>query len=171
LSKTLTRNLFEHKKAMISGDLTASEPEKAMKDIVAVAAATSGPVTALLFDGSVVAMSTAGITSGLAALGLGGVLGVSAMVTGIGAVIVLGVAAYLVAHRAMGGKERELANKLVKQHQDSISELDADIENIAARMEEYTSRSKRNEETLARLKSELRLFKGAPGALEDRRER
>ena len=162
---------------MIKGDLTASEPETAMKGIVAVAAATSGPVTALFFDGSVVGLSAAGLTSGLAALGLGGVVGVSAMVTGIGAVIVLGVAADLLAHRAMGGKERELANKrghmiqqIVKQHQDSVSELAADLRNIAARMEEYTSRSERNEETLASLKSELRLFKDAPGALEDRRE-
>ena len=60
---------------MIKGDLTASEPETAMKGIVAVAAATSGPVTALFFDGSVVGLSAAGLTSGLAALGLGGVVG------------------------------------------------------------------------------------------------
>lgn len=173
----LADKIIEHEEAMIKGDMTASELEKAMKDVVAVAAATSVPVTALFFSGSVVGLSAAGITSGLAALGLGGVLGLSAMVTGIGAVIVLGVAAYLVAHRAMGGKERELANKrehmiqqIIKQHQDSISDLAADIKNIVARMEEYTSRSERNEETLARLNSELRLFKDALGALEGKRE-
>lgn len=173
----LADKIIEHEEAMIKGDMTASELEKGMKDIVAVAAATSVPVTALFFSGSVVGLSAAGITSGLAALGLGGVLGLSAMVTGIGAVVVLGVAAYLVAHRAMGGKERELAKKrehmiqqIIKQHQDSISDLATDIENIAARMEEYTSRSERNEETLARLKGELRLFKDALGALEGKRE-
>ncbi len=172
----LADRIIEHEEAMIKGDMTASELEKGMKDIVAVAAAASVPVTALFFSGSVVGLSAAGITSGLAALGLGGVLGLSAMVTGIGAVVVLGVAAYLVAHRAMGGKERELARKrehmiqqIIKHHQDSISDLAADIENIAARMEEYTSRSERNEERLAQLKNELRIFKDALGALEGKR--
>ena len=85
----LADKIIEHEEAMIKGDMTASELEKGMKDIVAVAAATSVPVTALFFSGSVVGLSAAGITSGLAALGLGGVLGLSAMVTGIGAVVVL----------------------------------------------------------------------------------
>jgi hypothetical protein len=174
----LADRIIEHEEAMIKGDMSASELEKGMKDIVAVAAATSVPVTALFFSGSVVGLSAAGITSGLAALGLGGVLGLSAMVTGIGAVVVLGVVAYLAAQRAMGGKERELAKKrehmiqqIIKQHQDSISDLATDIKNIAARMEEYTSKSERNEERLARLNSELRMFKDALGALEGKRER
>jgi hypothetical protein len=174
----LADKIIEHEEAMIKGDMSASELEKGMKDIVAVAAATSVPVTALFFSGSVVGLSAAGITSGLAALGLGGVLGLSAMVTGIGAVVVLGVVAYLAAQRAMGGKERELAKKrehmiqqIIKQHQDSISDLAADIKNIAARMEDYTSKSERNEERLARLNSELRMFKDALGALEGKRER
>ncbi len=48
------------------------------------------PIAAIYFSGSVVGLSAAGITSGLAALGLGGLLGLSAMVTGIGVVALVG---------------------------------------------------------------------------------
>ena len=45
------------------------------------------------FSGSVVGLSAAGISSGLAALGFGGLFGLSGMVTGIGALLVIGYGA------------------------------------------------------------------------------
>ena len=90
----LAEKTVKYEEALIKGDVDASELEKHGKEIAAVAAAASVPITALFFSGSVVGLSAAGITSGLAALGLGGVLGLSAMVTGIGTVVVLGVATY-----------------------------------------------------------------------------
>ena len=61
---------------------------------IAQGAATLGiPLAALYFSGSVVGLSAAGISSGLATLGFGGLFGASSMVTGIGALILLGVGA------------------------------------------------------------------------------
>ena len=86
----LAGKTVEYEQALIKGDVNAGELEGHIKEIAAVATAASVPITALFFSGSVVGLSAAGITSGLAALGLGGLLGLSAMVTGIGAVVVLG---------------------------------------------------------------------------------
>ncbi|NLY45370.1 MAG: hypothetical protein GX053_05210, partial [Tissierella sp.] len=61
-----------------------SEIEKAMKDIASKAAAVGVPLAAIYLSGSVVGVSAAGITSGLAALGMKGLLGFSSMFTGIG---------------------------------------------------------------------------------------
>ena len=85
---------MKYEEALVGGDVSAGELETHLKEIVAVATAASVPITAIFFSGSVVGLSAAGITSGLAALGLGGILGLSAMVTGIGTVVVLGVTAY-----------------------------------------------------------------------------
>jgi hypothetical protein len=93
----LAEKTVRYEKALIDGKVSAGELEAHVKEIVAVATAASVPITALFFSGSVIGLSAAGITSGLAALGLGGLLGLSAMVTGIGTVVVLGVTAYAAA--------------------------------------------------------------------------
>jgi uncharacterized tellurite resistance protein B-like protein len=69
--------------------------EDAIKNAVAGLSAVGVPIAAIYFSGSVVSLSAAGITSGLAALGLGGLLGLSAMVTGIGVVVLMGVGIYM----------------------------------------------------------------------------
>ncbi len=159
---------IDYEEALLKGDVDLGELEKGLKDIAALAAAASVPITALFFIGSVVGLSAAGITSGLAALGLGGILGLSAMVTGIGAVVVLGVAGYAAARWAMGGKERELARRrehmiqeVLKSHQGAIEDLAEDIGAIALKLAEYVSRSDQNEARLARLQEELRAFNAA----------
>jgi hypothetical protein len=164
----LARKTVEYEEALIKGDVNASELEKSVKDIAAVATAASVPITALFFSGSVVGLSAAGITSGLAALGLGGVLGLSAMVTGIGTVVVLGVAVYAGAKWLLGGKERELAKQrehmiqeVIKRHEGAIGDLAEDIAGIGLKLAEYVSRSDQNEAGLARLKGELQVFKAA----------
>jgi chromosome segregation ATPase len=97
------------------------------------------------------------------------------MLTGIGVVIVAGVATYQLARWALGANERELVKKrehmiqeVLKQHQKSMADLAQDIGEIAVRMEEYTAKSDRNAERLARLKSELQMFKAALATLQDR---
>jgi len=52
------------------------------------------PLGAVYLSGSVVGISAAGMTSGLATLGFGGALGLSSMATDIGAAVILGVVAY-----------------------------------------------------------------------------
>lgn len=65
----------------------------ALANVAAAAGAVGVPLAALYFSGSVIGLSAAGITSGLSALGLGGLFGLSGMATGIGAVILLGLGA------------------------------------------------------------------------------
>lgn len=158
----------EYEQALIKGDVSASELEGHVKEIAAVATAASVPITALFFSGSVVGLSAAGITSGLAALGLGGLLGLSAMVTGIGTVVVVGVAAYAGVRWLLGGRERELAKQrehmiqeVIKRHEGAIEDLAEDVTGIGLRLAEYVSRSDQNEARLERLKDDLRMFNAA----------
>jgi uncharacterized membrane protein YebE (DUF533 family) len=173
----LADKVIEYDEAIAKGDVTASELEKAAKEIAAVATAVSVPITALFFSGSVVGLSAAGITSGLAAVGLGGLLGFSAMITGIGVLVVAGVVAYLGVQWMTGGKERELAKKrehmvqeILKLHQEAIEALAEDVSRIAEKLAEYVSKSDRNEERLIRLTSELQTFRFALGTLKDKKE-
>jgi uncharacterized tellurite resistance protein B-like protein len=67
----------------------ADDLKKLGGEVAAGLAATGVPIAAVAASGSVAGLSTAGITSGLAALGMG--LGVT---TGIGVVVGIGVASY-----------------------------------------------------------------------------
>ena len=164
----LAEKTVKYEEALIKGNVDVSELERHGKEIAAVATAAGVPITALFFSGSVVGMSAAGITSGLAALGLGGLLGLSAMVTGIGTVVVLGVAAYTGARWLLGGKERELAKQresmiqeVIKRHQGAIEDLTKDVSGIGLKLAEYISRSDQNEARLERLKGDLQMFNAA----------
>lgn len=169
----LAEKTVKYEEALIKGNVDASELERHGKEIAAVATAAGVPITALFFSGSVVGMSAAGITSGLAALGLGGLLGLSAMVTGIGTVVVLGVVAYTGTRWLLGGKERELAKQrenmiqeVIKRHQGAIEDLTEDVTGIGLKLAEYVSRSDQNEARLERLKGDLQMFNAALAELQ-----
>jgi len=173
----LAEKTVKYEQALLDGKVTAGELEAHVKEIAAVATAASVPITALFFSGSVVGLSAAGITSGLAALGLGGILGLSAMVAGIGAVVVIGVTAYAATRWALGGKERELARQrehmiqeIIKSHQGAIEDLAEDQSAIAIKLAEYVSRSDQNEANLARLKDELQMFTAALAELKQQKD-
>ncbi len=173
----LAEKSVKYEQALLDGKVGAGELEAHAKDMVAVAAAAGVPITAIFFSGSVVGLSAAGITSGLAALGLGGILGLSAMVTGIGVVVVLGVAAYTATSWALGAKERELARQrehmiqeIIKSHQGAIEDLAEDQSAIATKLAEYVSRSDQNEARLARLKEELQMFTAALAELKQEKD-
>jgi chromosome segregation ATPase len=77
-----------------------------------------------------------------------------------------------------GGKERELEKQrehmiqeVIKRHQQAMADLADDINTIAAKLEEYTSQSDRNEARLAQLEAELSTFRSALGALRDQKQR
>ncbi len=59
-------------------------------ELIKTAGSVGVPIAALYLSGSVVGLSATGITSGLASLGFGGVLGFSSMATGIGALLIIG---------------------------------------------------------------------------------
>lgn len=174
---TLAERAIEYDEALLKGEVSISELEEGGKQIASLATAVGVPLAAVYFSGSVVGLSAAGITSGLATLGLGGILGLGAMVTGIGVVILAGAAAYLAVQWALGGRERELEKKrehmiqeVIRQHQRAIEDLAEDISGIALKLGEYVSRSDQNEARLARLKSELSIFNSALAELKQEKE-
>ncbi|WP_298845743.1 hypothetical protein [Clostridium sp.] len=115
-----------------------SEIKKSMKDLAAKASAVGVPLAAIYFSGSVVGMSAAGITSGLATVGMGGVLGFSGMVTGVGVVVLLGVGTYKGIKKFAGigdlenNKQREMMlQAIIKNSQKSLDYLIEDINEIS----------------------------------------
>jgi len=99
------------------------------------------------------------------------------MVTGIGIVVVIGVAAYAATRYALGGKDRELARQrehmiqeIIKSHQGAIEDLAEDQSAIAINLAEYVSKSDQNEARLARLKDELQIFTAALAELKQEKD-
>ncbi|WP_433533324.1 TerB family tellurite resistance protein [Micromonospora sp. CA-263727] len=160
-----TERLVSAEEDFACGKITTGQLETTTKDIAAKAAAFGAPIAAVSLAGSVSGLGGAGITSGLAALGFGGLLGLSAMVTGIGTVVILGVAVHQGARYVLGTNERErekrrehLIQQVIKSHQQAMAELTDDIAGLAHRMAAYLSQSTRNEQRLARLRAELDAF-------------
>ena len=99
------------------------------------------------------------------------------MVTGIGTVIVLGVAVRQGTRYVLGTNERErarrrelLVQEVLKHHQQAMADLTDDIANLASRMEAYLTRTTKNEARLQALKAELVSFRLALADLQASRQ-
>jgi hypothetical protein len=168
-----TERLLDAEEQFARGKITASQLERRTKDIVAAAAGLGAPLAALSAAGT--GSGAVALTSGLAALGFGGVLGFSAMVTGIGTVIILGVAVYQGTRFFLGVNERErkrrhefLVQQVIANHQRAIADLTEDIAGLAHRMDDYLVQATRNEERLAMLRADLSSFQLALADLQTR---
>ncbi|GID32524.1 TerB family tellurite resistance protein [Paractinoplanes brasiliensis] len=168
-----TERLVAAEEDFASGKLTTSQMETTTKEIVAKVAAFGAPIAAVSLAGSVTGLGGAGITTGLAALGFGGLLGLSAMVTGIGTVVILGVAVHQGTRYLLATNERErekrreyLIQQVLKHHQQAMAELTDDIAGLAHRMEAGLAQTTRNEERLTVLKAELDAFQQALASLQ-----
>ena len=167
-----TEELVLTEEEFAAGQISASQLEKATKDVVAKAAAFGAPIAAVSMLGSVSGLGAAGITSGLATLGFGGVLGLSSMVTGIGVAVLLGVGVFVGARYVLGVNERErsrrrehLIQQVIKSHQQAMAELSEDIAGLAGKIDEALSSTSRNEQRLAALRAELDAFQQALATL------
>lgn len=111
---------------------------EAAKSAVAGLAAVGVPIAAVYVSGSVIGLSAAGITSGLAAVGLG--LG---MVPGIGVAVLLGAGIFMgVRYLLDAGQEREkerLRAEAMRKAQLVILNLQEAISMLADRMHELQS--------------------------------
>ena len=154
---------------IISGELSDNEIVSSLKGVASQAAAVGIPVAAIYLSGSVVGLSAAGLTSGLAALGLGGVLGLSSMVTGIGAVVLLGVGVYKGVKWVTSGSAEEkrsqlrdmMLQQIIANHQKSISELGQDVGKLAEQAMELLVSKETNEARINKLSKEITLFSRA----------
>lgn len=154
---------------ILAGEISDDEFTKAAKELAAKAGAVGVPVAAVYLSGSVVGLSAAGVTSGLATLGLGGILGLSSMVTGIGVAIVLGVGIYQGAQWLMGGaaeKDKRSRRDIMIQevltiHRKAIANLAEDIAYLAKQLVTLTADVDRNQAVIQKLSRELTIFANA----------
>ena len=129
--------------------------KNSMKETLAKAGAVGVPMAAVYLSGSVLGVSAAGMTSGLAALGMGGILGFSPMFTGIGVAVLLGVGAYKGVRKFSGlddlekNKEREMMLKEVaKNAQKTLNYLVEDINALNDQLEQaFSKQDVLNEQT------------------------
>ena len=103
-------DVCEQDEKIMAGELSDSQIAATAKELAARATSVGVPVAAVYLSGGVTGLSAAGIASGLAALGMGGVLGLSAMVTGIGVAIIVGGTAYKGVRWVLGGSARDRAS-------------------------------------------------------------
>ncbi|MCY4554902.1 MAG: hypothetical protein OXF79_00635 [Chloroflexi bacterium] len=153
---------------ILSGDITDDEKVTAAKALSAKAAAVGVPIAAIYLTGSVTGLSATGITSGLAALGLGGVLGLSSMVSGIGVAIILGVGIYMGMRWLLGNSERDKAarrelmlQEVLGNHQKSIANLAEDILDFSKELMTLTKDIRENDCKIKKLSRMLTLYGGA----------
>lgn len=146
-----------------------SQIKKSMKDVSAKAAAVGLPMAAIYFSGSVAGLSAAGITSGLATMGMGGLLGFSSMFTGIGTLVLLGVGTYHGLKIVSGigdvenNKQREfMLQAIIRNSQQSLSYLIKDINAISQQLVDEMKKGNENSDKIHKLSHVLNMLsKGA----------
>jgi hypothetical protein len=157
---------------MLKEGVTDDQIVSAMKALSAKAAAVGTPLAAVYLSGSVVGMSAAGMTSGLATLGMGGLLGLSSMASGIGVAVLIGVGVYAGVQKLSGANEltrskrRELMlNEVIKQTQSTISLLIQDINYITVKLNEYIRTRSTQDAQIKKLMSLMSQMTGAGAVL------
>jgi len=163
---------------LLEEDFTDDKMTAAFKELSAKAAAVGTPLAAVYLSGSVIGMSAAGMTSGLAMLGMGGILGLSSMATGIGVAILIGVGTYTGVKKLTGSDELSnykrkqlMLNEVIKQTQNTIStivddinyitgKLNGTIEQVTALTDNVTAIKDLN----SKLKQQIAMLKGVSGA-------
>ncbi|MFD2262808.1 hypothetical protein ACFSM5_07900 [Lacibacterium aquatile] len=153
---------------IMAGELSDSQIMTTAKVMAAKASAVGVPIAAVYLSGSVTGLSAAGVTSGLASLGLGGILGFSSMVSGIGVALILGVGIYKGVRWLAGGKERDKASRrelmlqeVLRIHQKAISNLAEDVAFFGRRMVDLTTDVEKNKLLIGKLSRELSMFADA----------
>lgn len=123
------RNFAQKAKEIADRGIDDAYAQDALKGAIAGLSGVGVPLAAVYFSGSVIGLSAAGITSGLAALGLG-----FGMVPGIGVAILIGAAIFMVAQNCLdiGGKKQEKkvrlererrAEQVIRNLQNTINQL------------------------------------------------
>ncbi|WP_397471541.1 hypothetical protein [Rheinheimera sp.] len=158
--------------AMLKDDFTDDALKKGIKELGAKAGAVGVPLAAVYLSGSVVGLSAAGLTSGLATLGLGGALGFSSMATGIGVAVLIGVGAYKGIRHLTGANELDKAkrkelmlNEIIKQTQRTISYLIEDLNIITSKLNDALKNFSAQDAKIARLMQMMSLMTGAASEL------
>lgn len=161
--------------AVLSGKVKAKQLKVMGSDLAAQAGAVGVPLVAIYLSGSVVGLSAAGMTSGLAALGLGGLFGLSSMVTGIGVVVVVGVGVYKLVRWMSGSEDRELGElrerliqEVMRQLQATVNALIEDLNTLTQDVVELVRETEIDQVRLRRLAQEVNALTSALSRLAKR---
>lgn len=156
---------IQHDKDILKYRKNDSQIAKSVKDIAAKAAGVGVPMAAIYFTGSVAGLSAAGITSGLATMGFGGLLGFSSMFTGIGTLVLLGLGTYQGIKKVSGigdvenNKQREfMLQAIIRNTQKSLSYLIEDINGITQQLTYEIQKSDKNSEKIEQLSNVLTML-------------
>ncbi|MEY8240450.1 MAG: hypothetical protein RPT25_08895 [Cycloclasticus sp.] len=159
---------IDNDRKLLNKEYNDGDIEKSIKELSSKAVSVGVPLGAVYLSGSVIGMSAAGMTSGLATLGFGGVLGLSSMATGIGVAVLLGVGAYkgmkhfTGANELEGNKRRELMlQDVIKQTQCTISMMMEDINYLVGRLNEIMVSDGISKEKIQKLAQMVSLFSKA----------
>ncbi|MCL9821431.1 hypothetical protein NCR96_06750 [Helicobacter sp. 14348-15] len=162
---------------MLREEISDDKLKEIFKDMAAKGTAVGVPLAAVYLSGSVAGLGAAGITSGLAALGMGGVLGLSSMVTGIGVVVLLGVAAYQGAKWLASDDKltkyqmRQLMlQDILKQTQKTISEIIDDINFLVKKLNELFEKNEENKGKIEKLSKILESFVQSAKCIENKND-
>jgi uncharacterized tellurite resistance protein B-like protein len=154
-------NFVKEARRIAREGLDNNAAEKALKNAASALGAVGVPIAAVYFSGTVIGLSAAGITSGLAALGLG--LG---MVPGIGVAILIGTGVFIGAKKLFGdSKEKKesicradrerKAQLVIKNLQDCTSNISKKIESLKA----AATQAELNKEAIGILSEQLTTLK------------
>lgn len=164
----LAEMAIDNDRKLLNKEYNDGDIEKSIKELSSKAAAVGVPLGAVYLSGSVIGMSAAGMTSGLATLGFGGALGLSSMATGIGVAVLLGVGAYkgmkhfTGANELEGNKRRELMlQDVIKQTQQTISMMMEDINHLVGKVNEIMISEGISKEKIQKLTQMVSLFSKA----------
>jgi len=160
---------------LLNEDISDDQIVATLKALSAKAAAVGTPLAAVYLSGSVIGLSAAGMTSGLATLGMGGMLGLSSMATGIGVAVLIGVGTYAGVRKLTGAdeltrfKRRELMlHEVLKLTQSSISMLVEDINFITESLNNAIATQGAQSEKIRQLAIVLKQLTGAGAVLTGR---
>lgn len=174
----LAQMAIESDKKILDRNYDDKAIAKSVKALSAKAGAVGVPLGAVYLSGSVMGLSAAGMTSGLATLGMGGVLGLSSMATGIGAAVILGVVAYKGISRLAntgieeGDKRREIMlQEVIRQSQKTVSMVIEDINLLTKELSEALSSEHVTKERLNQLGQKFKQYVQASKSINEKAEK
>jgi len=148
---------------LLKEDLDDDAIKKNAKELASKAAAAGVPLAAVYISGSVVGMSAAGITSGLATLGMG-----MGMTGGLAVVAIIGVLSYKGVQYLTGANELDkyktkelMLHDVIKQNQKTISLIINDINYIVEKLNNVVLNHREQTEKIKKLVSMMAQFQGA----------
>jgi len=159
----LAYDTVENDYKLLKEDLDDNAIQKNAKELASKAAAAGAPLAAVYISGSVIGVSAAGITSGLATLGMG-----MGMTGGLAVIGVIGVLSYKGVKHLTGANEldkyktRELMlHDVIKQTQKTVSLIIDDVNYIVQKLNETILNHSDQNEKIKKLTHMIAQFQGA----------